>query len=1018
VKYLLIILFFFSTLANGQSPLRLAFHHLTHEEGLSNNNAFYMYRDSRGFLWLGTLNGLTRFDGIHCKVYKENNSGLRGVKIFNTIEDKDGNLWVGSESGLNFYDRKRDAFLPIEWKKKGVSYTAMPYCVDNKGLVWVNIFEETGNCLYTYHPTSNTFVARTNKTSSHFVTQSSRSLKEVKTFYCAGPNDKGFYKITFKNNKEVKSELFFDGKNGLPILEHVGDYITVENDSTLWITGNPIGLIRHNPLKNTYKIFNSFENKTFPLFTRTVIYKNFLLICSTKGIYGFDKSKEKFVQHIGHSPSNLKGLMSNYVEIPYLDYDDNLFLSQLGPGIDYTNLNRSLSDQWLTSQEIEKLKLSHNNIGGINRRGSQTWLSLDNLLVLDSMGKVLYRFPYSQALFCDSQNRQWITDGHSITWMNPERNESKKFVFKELGKNQAWQIHLTEVGKNRYVISSINGLFEFDELANKITPFGEFNGTNRININPLLFDKTTNQVFVSANWWSSFFVLKKIAGQWKVIKNITNTAIYTIKPSADPSKIWLGTKNGLMKMDKQSFKYQLFTEKDGLPDNFVTDIVEEPTGNYWLVTGKGISYYDKQRNRYRAFNSKDGVYAKEYNWNAGFLLPDGRAVFGSKNGVTVMDLQLMKNYKVQPKIAFTQFHINEKPFKNSQNIDEESRMELQPNQNSFALDMVGIEFGFPQKVKIHYWLKGVDKQWIVVENPATARYANVPEGTYQFLAKATDEDGHVSSVTKVLTIKIKAPFYSTTGFKILLLLLFVSLGIMLYRLRISRVREEANKKEEIRRIRAESEIVALRSQMNPHFIFNCLNTIDSYVLLHKTDEASDFLNKFSRLIRMILENSQQEYIPLIHDLKALELYIKLEQERSYPKFKYEINIDESLYEIIYFIPSMIVQPFVENAILHGLRHKREEEGELFLNVKVSTSQIVINVIDNGIGREAAQKIKNFKPIEKQSVGLKLTEERIKKLNEIYEGKAYLKIIDIAQGVDKGTIVEIGLPLLTQSDLRP
>ncbi len=238
------------------------------------------------------------------------------------------------------------------------------------------------------------------------------------------------------------------------------------------------------------------------------------------------------------------------------------------------------------------------------------------------------------------------------------------------------------------------------------------------------------------------------------------------------------------------------------------------------------------------------------------------------------------------------------------------------------------------------------------------------------------------------------------------------LGLIFYFFYLVRLRSQL----QLQSVRHELEMDALRAQMNPHFIFNCLNTIDSYILLNKTEEASEFLNKFSKLIRRILESSRQEFIPIEQDIDALELYIKLEQERSNPKFLYKISIDESLQANEYFIPSMLIQPFVENAILHGLRHKRDAVGELFLNFKVLDNQLVITLIDNGIGREASQKINSFKQLNKQSVGLKLTEERIEKLNEMYEGKAFLEVTDIVQDADRGTIVKIGLPLISQSDL--
>jgi LytS/YehU family sensor histidine kinase len=317
---------------------------------------------------------------------------------------------------------------------------------------------------------------------------------------------------------------------------------------------------------------------------------------------------------------------------------------------------------------------------------------------------------------------------------------------------------------------------------------------------------------------------------------------------------------------------------------------------------------------------------------------------------------------------------------------------------------------------LKYRLKGIDKDWVSTNNPALVRYADLKDGKYTFEIEVFDQNinrlGH-----KSLEIILKAPFYRTSWFRLLMAVLLVSLAYFFYNLRSTQIRKEAQKKEQIRRIKAESEINALRSQMNPHFIFNCLNTVDSYILLNKTDEASRFLNRFSKLVRMILENSQQEFIPLEQDLQTLELYIKLEQERSHPTFVYDISFDEQVFEKTYYIPSTIIQPFVENAILHGLRHKINGVPSLKLNIKKTDNLIHISLIDNGIGRKAANEINKDKNQNKTSLGLSITRERIDRLNQLYENKASLEIIDIDTEDEAGTKILITLPLLTLENLQ-
>lgn len=1017
---LLYICFTISTLGISQSPLHLSFHHLTREDGLSNNNILYLHHDSRGFLWLGSHNGLSRFDGTNCKMYKPTNSTIKGTLIKNIIEDKNGNLWIGSDVGLNFYDRKKDKFIPIEAPNHEKEFASFPHAIDNKGLLWVVLNNVKPAGLYTYEPISKKYTFVTDSISEHLSSQQNTGFQAIKTIYSGGKDDTGLQKISIEGNKVTKIESFFDGKKpNQSVFKNIKEYILVENDSTLWITGNDLGLVKFNPLKNTFQVFNTYEKIKIAPPARATQYKNYLLIGSVDGLYIFDKKTLKFVQRIQHSATNVNSLMANWVEIPYIDKNDNLFLSQLGFGIDYTNLNRVIAENWVSSDE----GFNDNHIVYIKKKGNQVWAKFQSsgTVVLDENGKIIKRYEEAIVL-ADSENRAWLTNGQYFFVENSSGKLSKMLFFKELAGNMGWQTAMAEIKKGTYIIASNKGLYEYNEQANKLSPLEDFNKEKTIANSPLYYDKNTNQLFLSANWWSSFYVLSKESGTWKIRKKVKLPfSALAIRPSNKPNKLWLGTNKGLGLLDTQTLDYQIFTEKDGLPDNSVTDIVEEPNGNYWLVTNIGISYYDLKKKTYRSFTPKDGAYSNEYDWNCAFKLSDGRMVFGGTNGITVINQNAIKRYDVKPKVQITQLLVNEKPLKTKTYIGETNEIELQADQNSFALELVGIGYGFPQKVKIKYQLQGSDNQWITTNNPTTVRYTNVGEGTYKFMVKATDEDEKVSSDVKVLTIVVNAPFYRTMWFRLLLLIGLLGLCYLLYRLRVRQIREETQKKEEIRRIRAEAEINALRSQMNPHFIFNCLNTIDSYILLNKTDEASEFLNKFSKLIRMILENSRQEFVPLEQDLKALELYIKLEQERSYQQFIYDISIDKKLQEDEFYIPSMILQPFVENAILHGLRHKKNAVGELFINVQMVDNQpsdrsVVIHIIDNGIGREAAQKINSLKSLTKRSVGIKLTEERIHKLSEIYPEKTYLKVKDINEVDDKGTIIEIGLPLLTHENI--
>jgi ligand-binding sensor domain-containing protein len=1004
----------------GQAALQLSFHHLTREEGLSNNNVFFMRRDSRGFLWLGTPNGLNRFDGVRCRVYKPTNSNILGVDIKNIVEDSKGNLWVGSNEGLNFYDRQTDKFSVITLPVGKAKLTAFPYHIDHQGLLWVGLSGIRKAGLYTYHPSTQKFTFVTDQVNPMQLSDPITPFHEVTVLYSGSKNNVGINKISLKNNQVTKIESFFDGTKQ-PAKTNIGEYLIVENDSILWQTGDYNGLTQLNTRTGKIEHFNTYEGKPITYLTYGVRHNNWLLLGSNVGLYVFDLIKKVFIQHLQHSPSQPDGLAANWMERMYLDEDDNLFLSQPGFGVDYTNLNRVQSTHWLTPVQIASLKLTDNHVNSLVRWRSQSWLNLQSggTIVLDEKGHFINQYPGKYTLLSDTQERLWMISSKGLEILNPLKRQTKKVLLGAYQGMVGGGSFIVEVLPGEYLFSS-NGLLKIQEQKGQfsIKPVASIAKEKFVGCHPMYYDTSTQQVFLSVNWWSGVVVLSEKKGNWEIAHKRLDFPfrVHWFAPSDRPDSLWFCTNQGLALASKQTLGYKLFTEKDGLPDNSVTNLIPEVNGNYWLVTNRGISHFDRIKNEHQLFTSREGANSKEYDWYGNFLLPDGRAIFGGNNGVTVIDPKANNTYAIRPKVQITGLYANEKPLTTDKYIGEIAKIELQPHQNSFAIDLAGIEFGFPQKVNIHYQLQKIDNQWVTVLNPATVRYANLPEGTYEFMVKATDEANKISSEVRTLQVVIHAPFWRTTWFRAILAGVLIGLGYLFYKLRITQIRAEIKYREEIKRVKAEAEIMALRSQMNPHFIFNCMNTIDSYMILNRTSQASDFLQKFSKLIRMILENSRQEFIMIDQDLEALELYIQLEQERSNGKFVYEISIDPKLDSYQYFIPPTLFQPLVENAILHGLRHKKDETGQLYINLKIADNQLIGSIIDNGIGRMASAKINTFKKNRYYSLGAMLTEERIQKLNSIYPDKAYLKIKDIAREHGIGTIAELGLPLLTIQNL--
>jgi tetratricopeptide (TPR) repeat protein len=221
----------------------------------------------------------------------------------------------------------------------------------------------------------------------------------------------------------------------------------------------------------------------------------------------------------------------------------------------------------------------------------------------------------------------------------------------------------------------------------------------------------------------------------------------------------------------------------------------------------------------------------------------------------------------------------------------------------------------------------------------------------------------------------------------------------------------ALEKEKVDKRLAEIKLMALQSQMNPHFIFNCINTAQSFVLNNEKEAAYEYLSNFAKLLRLVLMNSSKAYISLEDEIKLLHLYIALEAIRFDDQFSYEIEVDNNLENGIYEVPGMIIQSFVENAILHGLNNLKGKKGKLSIRFKLVDELVQCEIIDNGIGREAAQKIKEQKKVHYPSAALPNISERIQLMREITKSKVSIEILDLKEnGHAIGTHIILSLPV--------
>jgi LytS/YehU family sensor histidine kinase len=281
--------------------------------------------------------------------------------------------------------------------------------------------------------------------------------------------------------------------------------------------------------------------------------------------------------------------------------------------------------------------------------------------------------------------------------------------------------------------------------------------------------------------------------------------------------------------------------------------------------------------------------------------------------------------------------------------------------------------------------------------------------------KASNNDGIWNEQGLSISISIRPPFWQTWWFSALTLLVAASVIWVLYKFRVGQIRKEEKLKTEFNKKLAEVEMTALRAQMNPHFLFNCLNSINRFIVRNDAVTASSYLTKFSRLIRLILQNSKSSTIPLKSEMEALKLYIEMEEIRFENRFDYDIYVEDSIETEYVEVPPLLLQPYVENAIWHGLMHK-EAKGKLTVTITRDGGLLSCVIEDNGIGRKRAEQLKSKSATRDKSMGMKITTDRL----NLYQKQTQVQIIDLldVNGLPNGTKVIIGIPYAIELQQAP
>ncbi|MCD4734509.1 MAG: histidine kinase, partial [Bacteroidales bacterium] len=992
------------------------------------NDVSCYFRDSQNNFWIGGIDGLYSFN-TETEVFTK----VLPISTFTVVEDYNKRLWFGTGAGIYIYNLSNHSFSFINKYDNNPQSLIQNHVnkiyTDKAQNIWIgtidgiSIFRPSKNKFrHIYHipgdertPTSSNITA---------ITQ----LKSGETWL--GTDNAGIDCLSEQFIKICNLNSSGNGTNKLN-----SDKISVlmqDTDTDVWAgqwSGRGFNII--NPVTHTIKPYsllnNSLKADWYNDFFEDSKGNFWVGMWGAQGLYQFDKKRGIF------KDQTFRFMYPNQnAPVKNLEYDgSNIWIGFMNQSKFYAlnpiskKITNYLKDNYSSYNFNQVLDIYHDGNGdiwfetnnGVYHKQEDPYISIVSMNNMPDFNtgnstleipalKLDYKIDTLLCEIADEDGDTWVGTFKGLFRIRGNKivNHYSTKTHNGLLNDTIWS--LTFVHPEQLWIGTEKGLCEFNIKTEKISP-----------------------VIIDEKNYLSSYLIKCIAGDMEgnIWVGTTNNGLNKLNPitkiiqqyvsNPDDERsfwgdlvncifvdtkgiIWVGA-HGLNKYNPKSDSFTHYTVDKGLADNAVMSIQEGQDRKIWIATLNGLSAFDPINETFQNYYEKDGLQDNEFS-NASCRLNSGELAFGGKNGLNVFNpSNFFINIK-PPRLSISAFSVFDQQLEI--NFFSTKQVELKYDENYFSIEYVCLDFSQPDHIQYAYKLENADKDWIYT-NGSVAKYTNIDPGQYRFVVKATNGDGVWNEEGVFLDVIIKPPFWKTIWFIVLEILFVVFVIIYIIKLREKKIHEK-NQYQLL-------EQKLLRSQMNPHFIFNSLSSIQSFIFENNPLEAGSYLSRFAELIRSILYNSRKEFITVEKEIKTLENYLELQQLRYENRFDYILNVDPLIQTDIIQIPPMLAQPFIENAIEHGIKHLKEK-GLISISFTLMAEQksVLLVIEDNGIGIEASKELKSEKPGSHTSLATVIANERIDVFNKGSKKKQFfMEIGDIkdSEGKVKGTRVKFIIP---------
>lgn len=949
----------------------LPFRNFQAKDGLPSSEVYFVMQDHRGLLWFGTDAGISCYDGYRFRNYTSND-GLCDNTVFQLYEDRHHRIWCRTISGcVSYFENNRFVSIGageiIRKEKSQLLLTSLH--VDDQDTLWLG--SQNGKIIRVAPP----YDAQ----SVHIITSNTTEL------------------LLFEKGVVYSNSALLGGKSErMPVKIRAGDgrllftdtltpafiirYIRENSSQMLLAIGNVI----YRYEKNRLSVLFTCEANVIALYADS--FGRLWVGLMDHGLIILEPSGEK-CRRTHHYLDNDR--------ISYItsDYEGGIWISSLKNGVFY--LPRQGIERFTAFPEFDNRMISilaaGNTIYSSNYNGSVLAIRDDSLHYRSEL-LVLPGTDLNKKLFLKGTDSILIANvGLELLHLKTKR------ISRLMDTLQPGTLtDMTPATGNTWWVSNPVRVGRIDITTGRTDISFSVPGTR---VNCLHFREDTLWVgCIDGLWMWTRGTLQFLGLRFPELKNRIDAI-----EEVSPAELVLATRGaGVILFNRK--RCQMISKQEGLRSSICRSLLPAGKDGIWVGTNNGLNLLRLRPRPHVVcvIGSGDGLDASDI---AQLCFSGQKLYAATTSGIFIIDTAAYFHFQhIAPRIYMNAVHLKELQIPLSRNYD------VSHDQHTVQFDFLGLSFNSRGKMLYRYRLEGLDTAWTVTPE-SFARYGSLAPGDYRFVVYAINGTGIQSSNPEVIRLHIRKPFWSTWWFISTSVILLIVWIWIIIRVRVKRVRKLAEQEASFRQRISETELKALRAQMNPHFVFNAIGSIQNFILNNRNEDANRYLLMFAQLIRNVLEQSKEEWISLEQETATLRLYLGIESLRFKHGFSWNIQVENCPEPDHVLITPLLLQPFVENALWHGLKTK-ETGADLNITIRKEGETLLCIIEDNGIGREAAalQQGNNIH----RSMGTTISKDRLKTIEELIGRKTKLEINDLytPEGKACGTRIRITLPLLT------